>query len=477
MDIPRPDLMKNTPLRISPVNMPVNMPGIAVLSTIELVDKTTNKRVALIQAGNDRGFVTLGGSAVTMPAKDSLVILATGKTAEFILSNAGPLPDHPMRADIRIRVTDDLAVYNETLRAFLSRESWKAILGTDHREKDPDSLLHLADAFEKAGCLTEADAVLQKGLEMHLASESLRVAFAELAMNRQSWAEAIRRWQDVAAFMGQHTQAYIYQQLNEAYRNQQLFPLGSPEEEAHMGDGDKHEILSLIHQVIAPELYLEIGVQKGKSLALAQCPAIGIDPMPIVEIPLSEKAQIVTMSSDNFFKGPAVDSLRQAPDLVFIDGMHFFEYALRDFMNVERFAAPWTLVVIDDIFPAHPAQAERQRRTRTWTGDVWKLYAVLKKYRSDLFFLPVNTSPTGLMLIAGLKSGNRVLLENYDAIVERYAADMVPPGDILTREGVFTSKHIIIPAVLEVLRNARKLRLSAEEITADLEEKVKQVGS
>ena len=28
-------------------------------------------------------------------------------------------------------------------------------------------------------------------------------------------------------------------------------------------------------------------------------------------------------------------------DLVFIDGMHLFEYALRDFMNVERYCA-WT---------------------------------------------------------------------------------------------------------------------------------------
>jgi hypothetical protein len=48
--------------------------------------------------------------------------------------------------------------------------------------------------------------------------------------------------------------------------------------------------------------------------------------------------------------------------------MHLFEYALRDFMNVEHCAAPGAIVVIDDIFSSHPAQAERKRRTRAWTG-------------------------------------------------------------------------------------------------------------
>jgi hypothetical protein len=67
--------------------------------------------------------------------------------------------------------------------------------------------------------------------------------------------------------------------------------------------------------------------------------------------------------------------LQPPPDLVFIDGMQLFEFALRDLINVERHAAPQTLVAIDDIYPCHPTQAERQRRSGAWTGDIWKVHA------------------------------------------------------------------------------------------------------
>ncbi len=75
-----------------------------------------------------------------------------------------------------------------------------------------------------------------------------------------------------------------------------------------------------------------------------------------------------------------------APDLCFIDGMHLFEYALRDFMNVERCAAPGAIVVIDDIFPNHPAQGQRERRTRAWTGDVWRLVETLRAGTDPISF-------------------------------------------------------------------------------------------
>ncbi|WP_337133804.1 class I SAM-dependent methyltransferase, partial [Staphylococcus aureus] len=94
--------------------------------------------------------------------------------------------------------------------------------------------------------------------------------------------------------------------------------------------------------------------------------------------------KLVRSTSDEFFFKHANEFLKQPPDLAFIDGMHLFEYALRDFINIERHSSSNTLVVIDDIYPNHPAQAERDRRTRAWTGDVWKLHAILTDYRPDL---------------------------------------------------------------------------------------------
>ena len=50
-------------------------------------------------------------------------------------------------------------------------------------------------------------------------------------------------------------------------------------------------------------------------------------------------------------------------DLSFIDGMHLFEYVLRDFMNVERFSRWDTAIVLDDMLPRDVDEAARDRHT------------------------------------------------------------------------------------------------------------------
>ncbi|MCH5372913.1 MAG: methyltransferase domain-containing protein, partial [Planctomycetes bacterium] len=144
---------------------------------------------------------------------------------------------------------------------------------------------------------------------------------------------------------------------------------GSAEEEAVGGTADYLDLLRTVHKQLQPELYLEIGVRHGRSLALASCPAVGVDPFPDVTAELDATAQVLETTSDDFFREHAGDVLGEAPDLVFIDGMHLFEYALRDFMQVERLSSPTTLVVVDDIYPNHPRQAARDRSTRVWCGD------------------------------------------------------------------------------------------------------------
>ena len=243
----------------------------------------------------------------------------------------------------------------------------------------------------------------------------------------------------------------------------------APEEEVTRGKRSYCDILSDIHNALAPSFYLEIGVRHGRSLALANAPAIGVNSLPEITVELPSTTQVVTMTSDEFFSGPHEQWLRQSPDLVFVDGMHLFEYALRDFMHVERLAQPDALVVFDDIFPNHPAQSERERRTRVWTGDVWKLHQCLRENRPDLFLLPIDASPAGLLLVCGLDKSNRTLWDRYNPIVRAYStADAAPPPEVLARKGASSGSPELLAAICGVLRAARSNGSSAPRIVGAL---------
>jgi SAM-dependent methyltransferase len=213
---------------------------------------------------------------------------------------------------------------------------------------------------------------------------------------------------------------------------------GTNAEERVSGAASYLDILDRLHSELRSGHYLEIGVRHGRSLALARGAATGIDPAPAIECALPPTTKVVPLTSDEFFAKFPEDL---APDFCFIDGLHLFEYALRDFMNIERRAAPGAVVVFDDVFPNHPAQAERERRTRVWTGDIWRLVDVLRKYRPELFLLPVDAAPAGLLLVAGLDPSNRVLWENYDNIVSEALAISRPPSSVLERRGAIALSH------------------------------------
>jgi hypothetical protein len=230
---------------------------------------------------------------------------------------------------------------------------------------------------------------------------------------------------------------------------------GSKAEELVRGDVDYLEVLKHIHEVLQPSLYLEIGVRLGHSLRLARCRAVGVDPTVNKGLKLPRSATFVHATSDYFFEERAGSVLGGAPDLVFIDGMHLFEHALRDFMHAERLASIYGLVVIDDVFPNHVSQAARNRHTKTWTGDTWKLYRVLAKYRPDLTLLPLDSSPVGTLLVAGLDPKNNVLWERYNPILNEFGAIAEPSDDILRRDGAVRSIGPEVNRLLRILREGR----------------------
>jgi predicted O-methyltransferase YrrM len=215
------------------------------------------------------------------------------------------------------------------------------------------------------------------------------------------------------------------------------------EVEKLQGEVSYLELLENAQQLLNPNLYLEIGVRTGKSLCLAQCQAIGIDPDPDIKVQLSRNHRIMKMTSDSFFDSEAEGCLSEAsPDLIFIDGMHLFEFVLRDFINSEKFSNRNTVLIIDDVLPNHQIQALRYRQSSAWTGDVWKIVECLSEYRPELTLELINTFPTGLLIVTGLDANNSVLTEQYNPIVRKYK-DMTLDGKI--KEKILNREEAIAP--------------------------------
>ena len=187
----------------------------------------------------------------------------------------------------------------------------------------------------------------------------------------------------------------------------------------------RHEFLSGLHRVLRPRTYLEIGVAEGFGLELSACTTIGVDPEPRLSRTLPAAFELVRETSDEFFARD--DPLRAfagiPPDLVFIDGMHLAEFALRDLIGVERVSGPGTVVVFDDVLPRRDEEADRDRASEYWTGDVFKLVGLLRRRRPDLACALVNTDPTGTLVVVGLNPASTTLTDAYDELV----ADIVTP--------------------------------------------------
>ncbi len=199
------------------------------------------------------------------------------------------------------------------------------------------------------------------------------------------------------------------------------------------------DTLAAVHGCFQPDVYLEIGDRHGVSLALANRSrvVVGVDPAPDLRAALADHVRVMSMTSDQFFAGDPLAILGEPADFAFIDDMHLFEFALRDFMNVERCATANSIIAFDDIFPNHPLQAERERQSGVWTGDVWKILPCLRKYRPDLLLLPLDAHPAGLLFVANLNPRDQELQENYRAIVDEFTSVTAPTlgTETLSRAG------------------------------------------
>ena len=185
------------------------------------------------------------------------------------------------------------------------------------------------------------------------------------------------------------------------------------------------EVLKKLHQLIKPKYYIEIGVCKGGSFQLAdpKSIAIGIDPEPQLDLSeLPKRHCVITKTSDDYFATEHLaETLQGKPfDLAFLDGMHLFEFALRDFIYLEKYSGANSVICIHDLYPLTAETATRERNTAFWSGDVWKLALCLQEYRPDLDFSLLPCPPTGLGVVRNLNANSSILEENYNEILEKY---------------------------------------------------------
>ncbi|WP_372783463.1 class I SAM-dependent methyltransferase [Phenylobacterium sp.] len=181
--------------------------------------------------------------------------------------------------------------------------------------------------------------------------------------------------------------------------------------------------------------YLEVGVQSGSTLALIDCPSIGVDPNFIFDRnPAGKKSvlHLYQMGSDEFFRDHDPRAIFGGPvDVAFLDGLHQFEYLLRDFINTEKVCGPASVILLDDCLPINLEMTERKHRPELrkdkaiagwWTGDVWKVVEILREYRPDLRITPVDVVPTGSIVVSNLDPGSTRLSDAYFEIIDRFAA-------------------------------------------------------
>lgn len=159
------------------------------------------------------------------------------------------------------------------------------------------------------------------------------------------------------------------------------------------GDLLRDQILQRIIESTNSSSYLEIGVnttnQPGYSRNLINGVTIhGVDVNP-------DSAAEFVMSSDVFFE----EHPELTYDLIFVDGLHHWEQALRDIINSLSRLTDKGHIVVHDTRPSSWVSTTRAEGLDLyWHGDVWKAIVVLRTIFPDLGVTTVD-SDHGLTII------------------------------------------------------------------------------
>lgn len=234
---------------------------------------------------------------------------------------------------------------------------------------------------------------------------------------------------------------------------------------------NRHGFLAALHERLQPRTYLEVGVNRGQSLTLSRVPSIGVDPDFNVTSEIQADVHLARMTSDEFFARP--NPLAHLPinvlDLAFLDGMHLAEYTVRDYLAVERFTHPGTVVVFDDMLPRNVREANRYRQSGSWTGDVYKSFELLRRLRPDLVVIEVATVGSGVGVVLCPDASRGGVLEGYDDWLESSAIRPDPqpvPREVLERSRAADPEQLLAAPGWDLVVAARDGKASADDIRA-----------
>lgn len=201
----------------------------------------------------------------------------------------------------------------------------------------------------------------------------------------------------------------------------------------------RHQFLTMLHDLLRPHVYLEIGVQYGLSLNLAVHSewAIGVDPEPLVEA--TGKQSIYKMTSAEYFNFP-LDNAPDQVDLAFIDGSHLWEDAALDFLEIIKLCGPQSVIVFDDVLPYNKEIAGREPLPGDWTGDVWRTMLNIESMAKErgVNTARVNTFPTGTFAVWGLAEGDA---EWFDDMPWKPGGEL--PVEVMMRIGALEAQDVI----------------------------------
>jgi hypothetical protein len=193
--------------------------------------------------------------------------------------------------------------------------------------------------------------------------------------------------------------------------------------------------------------YLEIGIFDGlvftrvnASTKVAVDPHIRISKVRRALLGMRSGVSLHEVPSDDYFASLAA---KTEFDVIFVDGLHLYEQALRDTENSLAHLADGGVVLVHDCNPTAAAVADRDPGTaikaghRAWCGDVWKAVVHLRATRQDLSVRVIDTD-FGIGVVRRGERGTAVDMSPAEVAQLTYAdlaADrerllgLVPPED------------------------------------------------